>query len=226
MRIGSRGADVARGRLITLEGIEGVGKSSHVTNVVEALETRGYKAITTREPGGSPVADRIRGLLLDPEGKAPAADTELLLIFAARSEHVAARIEPALAAGQWVVCDRFIDATYAYQGGGRGIAPERIATLERWALGTLRPDLTLLFDAPVATALDRARTRGAADRFEREQAAFFERARATYLERARAEPERFCRIDATRSMPEVGAELRRGLDVWLDCTTAVQEEPE
>lgn len=212
-----------RGRLITLEGIEGVGKSSHVANAVEALEARGYDAITTREPGGSPVADRIRALLLDPEGDAPAADTELLLIFAARAEHVAARIEPALTAGYWVVCDRFIDATYAYQGGGRGIAPERIATLEHWALGSLRPDLTLLFDAPVVTALERARTRGATDRFEREEAAFFERARASYLERARAEPTRFCRIDATRSMAEVGADVRRGFDAWFDRTAAIQE---
>ncbi len=214
-----------RGRLITLEGIEGVGKSSHVEAVVAALDARGLPALTTREPGGSPVADRIRSLLLDPDGDAPEADAELLLIFAARAEHVAARIEPALAAGRWVICDRFVDATYAYQGGGRGIASERIATLERWVLGDLRPDCTLLFDAPVPTALARARDRGAADRFEREQAAFFERARAVYLERARAEPARFCLIDASRPMSEVSAEVRQSLDTWLDRERPVELDP-
>ncbi|MEX1081306.1 MAG: dTMP kinase [Halofilum sp. (in: g-proteobacteria)] len=206
---------MARGRLVTLEGIEGVGKSSHATTVVEVLEAYGHRPLTTREPGGSPVADRIRALLLDPEGGAPAADTELLLLFAARAEHLAVRVEPALASGQWVVCDRFIDATYAYQGGGRGIATERIAALEHWVLGDLRPDLTLLFDAPVEAALERARNRGPSDRFEREQTAFFERARAAYLERARAEPARFRVIDATASLETVGAEVRRVMHTWL-----------
>jgi dTMP kinase len=207
---------MARGRLVTLEGIEGVGKSSHVATVVEALEAHEHRPLTTREPGGSPVADRIRALLLDPDGGAPAADTELLLLFAARAEHIATRVEPALGSGQWVVCDRFIDATYAYQGGGRGVAAERIAALEHWVLGDLRPDLTLLFDAPVDAALERARNRGPSDRFEREQAAFFERARATYLERARAEPTRFRVIDATASLAEVGAEVRRVVQAWLE----------
>jgi dTMP kinase len=188
---------------ITLEGIEGVGKSTQVDAVVETLRQARRSAVRTREPGGSPVADRIRSLLLDPEGDAPLAETELLLLFAARSEHIARVIRPALDAGHYVVCDRFTDATYAYQGGGRGVSPERIATLETWVQGDLRPGRTILLDAPVPLALERARGRGAADRFEREEAAFFERARGVYLQRARAEPERFRVVDASGSAEEV-----------------------
>ncbi|MDZ7787858.1 MAG: dTMP kinase [Halofilum sp. (in: g-proteobacteria)] len=190
-------------RFITLEGIEGVGKSTHVEAVVDALRGRGESAVRTREPGGSPVADRIRSLLLDPDGEAPLAETELLLLFAARSEHLARVIQPALDGGQYVVCDRFTDATYAYQGGGRGLSSERIAALEAWVQGELRPDLTILLDAPVQVALERARGRGATDRFERETTAFFERARDVYLERARAEPGRFRVIDATGPVERV-----------------------
>lgn len=190
-------------RFITLEGIEGVGKSTHVEAVVDALRERGESAVRTREPGGSPVADRIRSLLLDPDGEAPLAETELLLLFAARSEHLARVIQPALDGGQYVVCDRFTDATYAYQGGGRGLSSERIAALEAWVQGELRPDLTILLDAPVQVALERARGRGATDRFERETTAFFERARDVYLERARAEPGRFRVIDATGPVERV-----------------------
>jgi len=196
---------MARGRFITLEGIEGVGKSSHVSAMIESLAAHGREAIATREPGGSPFADRIRSLLIDPAGDAPSADTELLLVFAARAEHLARRILPALEGGQWVVCDRFTDATYAYQGGGRGIAAERIAVVEDWVQGGFRPDRTLLLDAPVAQALERARGRGPADRFEREATAFFERARAVYLERARREPERFRVIDASQPLEAVRA---------------------
>lgn len=202
---------MTRGRFITVEGIEGVGKSSHIASVVEALAARGIKPLTTREPGGAPVADRIRALLLDPDGDAPAAQTELLLLFAARAEHLAVRVEPALARGQWVVCDRFTDATYAYQGGGRGIARERIAALEAWVQGELRPDHTLLLDAPATTALGRVRARGSTDRFEREELDFFERARAAYLERARAEPARFRVIDADRPLPEVRADVQAAI---------------
>lgn len=190
-------------RFITLEGIEGVGKSTHVEAVLDALRERGRSAVGTREPGGSPVADRIRSLLLDPESDSPLAETELLLLFAARSEHLARLVQPALDAGQYVVCDRFIDATYAYQGGGRGLPSERIAALESWVQGELRPGRTILLDAPVPVALERARGRGAADRFERETAAFFERARAVYLERARAEPARFRVIDAAGPVDRV-----------------------
>lgn len=194
-------------RFITLEGIEGVGKSTHVEAVVDALRARGVSAVRTREPGGSPVADRIRSLLLDPDGDPPLAETELLLLFAARSEHLARVIQPALEAGQYVVCDRFTDASYAYQGGGRGVPSERIATLEALVQGDLRPDRTILLDAPVPVALERARGRGAIDRFERETAAFFERARSVYLERARAEPGRFRVIDASGPVEQVGEQV-------------------
>lgn len=189
---------MAQGRFITIEGIEGVGKSTHVPGLVRALEAAGRTVEATREPGGTPVANRIRTVLLDPDGDAPAPETELLLVFAARAEHLATCVRPALARGRWVVCDRFTDATYAYQGGGRGLAAERIAALEDWVQGALRPDRTLLLDLPVETALERARGRGTPDRFERETVAFFERARAVYLERARAEPGRFRLIDAAR----------------------------
>jgi len=183
-------------RFITLEGIEGVGKSTQVARLVQYLQGQGRDVLATREPGGSPVADRIRALLLAHEPPAPLADTELLLMFAARREHLATTIEPALAAGQWVVCDRFTDASYAYQGAGRGIPDDRIAVLEQWVQGARRPDRTLLLDLPVDVALARARGRGSADRFEAETEAFFERARAKYLERAAADPERFRIIDA------------------------------
>ena len=191
------------GRFITLEGIEGVGKSSHVAAVVEALQARGQAVVATREPGGTPVADRIRALLLDPDGDPPDPETELLLLFAARAEHLAQCIRPALARGDWVVCDRFTDATYAYQGGGRGLAAERIGALEGWVQGDLRPDLTILLDAPVELALERARGRGAADRFECETAAFFERARSVYRELAAREPGRFRVVDASAPIERV-----------------------
>lgn len=193
------------GRFITLEGIEGVGKSTHVGAIESALAARGVTVVRTREPGGSPVADRIRSLLLDPEGEAPTAETELLLLFAARAEHIARVIRPALEAGQTVLCDRFTDATYAYQGGGRELGTERIGVLEDWVQAGLHPDRTILLDAPVDIALERARGRGAVDRFERETAAFFERARAVYLERARREPTRFRVVDATGPLGEVSA---------------------
>lgn len=190
-------------RFITLEGIEGVGKSTQVTRLVQYLQGQGRDVLTTREPGGAPVADRIRALLLAHEPPAPHADTELLLMFAARREHLATTIEPALGAGQWVVCDRFTDATYAYQGAGRGIPDDRIAVLEQWVQGARRPDRTLLLDLPVDVALARARGRSDADRFEAETEAFFERARAKYLERAAADPARFRIIDARGDADEV-----------------------
>ncbi|MFW5970250.1 MAG: dTMP kinase [Halofilum sp. (in: g-proteobacteria)] len=193
----------SRNRFLTIEGIEGVGKSTHVGSVVEALRQRGRDVVRTREPGGCPVADRIRSLLLDPEGDVPLAETELMLLFAARIEHIGRVIQPALDAGQDVVCDRFTDATYAYQGGGRELPAERIAALEAWVQGDLRPGRTILLDAPVSVALERARGRGAADRFEQEAAAFFERARAVYLARAESEPGRFRVIDASGPVEQV-----------------------
>jgi len=192
------------GRFITLEGIEGVGKSTQARGLLESILAAGHDAVATREPGGTPLADRIRSILLDPDGKGPEPDTEALLVFAARAEHLSTLVRPALAAGRWVVCDRFTDATYAYQGGGRGIAEDRIAALERWVHEDLVPDRTILLDAPVDVALARAHGRAKADRFERETTAFFERARSVYLARARAEPARFRVVDAHADPDTVG----------------------
>lgn len=193
-------------RFITLEGIEGVGKSTLMPTLTDFIHAHGLDVLATREPGGSPVADRIRQLLLAAGEDAPVTDTELLLMFAARAEHLAVTIEPSLAAGRWVVSDRFTDATYAYQGAGRGVPDSRIAVLEQWVQGARAPDRTLLFDAPVDLAMERARGRGPADRFEAETTVFFDRARAKYLARAEAEPERFRVIDATASAADVARE--------------------
>lgn len=198
---------VRQGRFITLEGIEGVGKSTQAERLVAHLRSEGRDVVATREPGGTVIGDRIRSILLDPDGEGPAGDTELLLMFAARAEHVARVIRPALAEGKWIVCDRFTDATYAYQGGGRGIAAERIARLEDWVQGDLRPDRTLVLDLPVAEGLRRARGGRDGDRFERERHDFFERVRQTYLDRAAAEPERCRVIDAGGSVETVGQAL-------------------
>lgn len=192
-----------RGRLITLEGIEGAGKTTQLATVRETLAAHGIRVRATREPGGADLAERLRALLLDPANRGMGADTELLLMFAARADHLEHTIRPALASGAWVVSDRFIDASYAYQGGGRGIEPARIALLERFVLGEQHPDLTLLFDLPVETALSRMRQRGAPDRFESETQAFFARVRAAYLERAARFPERFRVIDAAPPADEV-----------------------
>ena len=192
-----------RGRFITLEGIEGVGKSTQLAAVADACEGAGHMVVRTREPGGTDVADGIRALLLDVGGEGPLPATELLLMFAARAEHVGRVIRPALEGGQWVVCDRFTDASYAYQGGGRGQPADWIARLEHGVHGDLQPDRTILLDAPASVGLERARGRAAADRFERETEAFFERARAVYLERAQAEPERFRVVDASAPVATV-----------------------
>lgn len=202
----------ARGRFVTLEGTEGVGKSTQVDAVVRACEGAGRTVVRTREPGGTGVGDGIRRLLLDAADEGPLAETELLLLFAARAEHVARVIRPALEAGHWVVCDRFTDATYAYQGGGRGQPLDWIAELEHRVHGGLQPDRTILLDAPVSLGLERARGRGAADRFEQETAAFFERVRAVYRERAGAEPERFRVVDASAALADVEGAVRRALE--------------
>lgn len=194
-----------RGKLITFEGGEGAGKSTVVTAAVDFLQRAGVTVITSREPGGTPLAERIRGLLLDPDLSDTPAMTELLLMFAARADHLHARITPALEAGHWVVLDRFTDATYAYQGGGRGIAAAHIAALETLVQGQLRPDLTLLLDLPPEQGLARSSTPKGTDRFETEGGAFFDRVRAVYLERARLEPARIRVIDATQDLPRVTA---------------------
>lgn len=201
-----------RACFITVEGSEGVGKSTNLGLIAACLREAGFSVQETREPGGTAFAERIRDLLLDPhQGEPIHAMTELLLLFAARAQHLAEVIEPALAAGCWVLCDRFTDATYAYQGGGRGMSGAVIATLEQLVQGQRQPDLTLLFDAPVHVGRQRAAQRGAADRFEGEESAFFEAVRQAYLARAEAEPERFLLIDASRSLTEVQQQLRQGL---------------
>ncbi len=195
-----------RGHFITLEGIEGAGKTTQREAVADCLRGAGLDVLITREPGGSDIAERIRALLLDPGNAGMHGDTELLLMFAARAEHLHRRILPALDAGTWVVCDRFTDATYAYQGGGRGVPAARIAMLEQLVQGDRRPDLTLLFDLPAEVGLSRARGRSAPDRFESEALHFFERVRESYLARAGAEPGRIVCIDAARAPQKVAAD--------------------
>jgi dTMP kinase len=205
-----------RGRFISLEGVEGVGKSTHMQFVCAELRARGLTVLETREPGGTPEADEIRATLLKVRGGAFDPMAELLLMFSARAVHVEKLIRPALAAGTWVVCDRFTDASYAYQGGGRGIPTARIAALERMVLRGLKPDLTLLLDVKVAVGMARARKRGALDRFEREQDAFFERVRRVYLARARREPRRIIKVDAGQDIPSVQRDLAAILDERME----------
>lgn len=196
-----------RGWFITLEGGEGAGKSTNLTCVQRWLESHGHLVVVTREPGGTKLGERVREILLHARDLDISAEVEVLLVFAARAEHLRNVIRPALAQGKTVLCDRFTDATYAYQGGGRGIPGERIAAIEQWVQGDLRPDLTLLLDVPVDLGLARANQRSAPDRFEREQREFFERVRACYRERAEAEPARMRLIDASLAPPEVERQL-------------------
>ena len=208
-------AQTGRGRFITLEGVEGAGKTTQIVAMRAWLEEWGVPVRTTREPGGSPVAERIRDVLLDPANTGMATDAELLLMFAARAEHLAKTIRPALEAGTWVLCDRFTDATYAYQGAGRGVSRRHIALLEDLVQGDLRPDLTLLLDVPVADGLARARGRSAPDRFESEAVRFFEAVRAEYLDIAAREPERVRVIDAHADAATVAALLHAELRPFL-----------
>ena len=201
---------------ITVEGGEGAGKTTQLAFMREYLERTGRRVVLTREPGGTALGEEIRTLLLDHRHDGMALAAETLLMFAARAEHLEQVIRPALAAGCWVLCDRFTDATYAYQGGGRGLSAARIAALEDWVQGSLRPNLTLLFDLPVGVGLARAGRRGAADRFEREDWAFFERVRAIYLERANREPGRYRIVDADRPVEVVHAEVETLLAGWLE----------
>jgi len=195
------------GLFITLEGPEGAGKTTNRTWLAERLQAQGLEVVLTREPGGTPLAEQIRELLLNPGDEPMAADTELLLMFAARAQHLAQVIKPALARGALVLCDRFTDATYAYQGGGRGVPLERIQQLEQLVQGSLNPDLTLLFDLPVAVGLSRAAARGRLDRFEQEGLSFFEAVRATYLARAQCAPARYRILDASQPLAEVQRHL-------------------
>ena len=204
----------ARGPFVSIEGGEGAGKSTVIAALCEALQAAGFDVVRTRAPGGTPEGEAIRGLLLDPASTV-VAEAELLLMFASRAQLVRAVIAPALARGAAVVADRFTDASFAYQGGGRGLDAGRIADLERWAAG-VRPDLTFLLDVGVAQGLARARSRGGEpDRIESEHDSFFERVRATYLARAAAEPARFRVIDASRPVDAVLADVRAALAAWL-----------
>jgi dTMP kinase len=212
--------NTASPRFLTVEGIEGVGKSTQVARLSQALSERGIAHVVTREPGGTPLAERIRDIVLNSRDEAVPPMAELLLMFAARAVHLSNHVEPNLRAGRWVVCDRFIDATYAYQGGGRHLSLDDIRRLETMVLGARRPDLTVLLDAPVPQALQRARQRNAgaaADRFESERTEFFERVRAAYLARAAAEPARIETVDAAQSVDDVAARIFRLLEArsWI-----------
>ena len=196
---------MTRGRFISFEGIDGAGKSTQHAWLVDYLRGRGHAIVATREPGGTPLGEKLRALLL---AEPMHLETEALLMFAARREHVAQVIEPALARGDWVVCDRFVDASFAYQGGGRGLSWEKLEDLAEWVLGDLQPDLTLIFDAPVAIAQQRLHAATSKpDRFEQEQAAFFERVRAAYLRIAAENPVRVRLIDATQTPSNINKVL-------------------
>ena len=204
-----------KGLLITVEGVEGAGKTTALNALAEHLTACGRAPLVTREPGGTSLGEAVRGVLLDHSGDAMCGEAEALLIFAARAEHLDKVVRPALARGEWVLCDRFTDATYAYQGAGRRLGNDRIAVLEDWVQGSLRPDLTLVLDLPVTQGRARAGARSDPDRFEREQDTFFERVRQNYLERAAADPERMRVIDASADAATVCQALRAVLDDWV-----------
>jgi len=203
---------ITTGKFITVEGTEGVGKSTNMAFIEAWLKKAGKELVVTREPGGTELGEKLRAVLLDAKEQSMCDDTELLLMFAARAQHLQEVIQPALAAGKWVLCDRFTDATYAYQGGGRGLKMSRIAQLEQWVQGDLRPDMTLILDLPVAAGLERAGKRSAPDRFELEKHDFFNKVRDTYLARAAALPERYQVIDAAPSLTEVQQSIQRVLE--------------
>ena len=200
-----------RGRFMTFEGIDGSGKSTHLVTVAQALRTRGVTTLLTREPGGTPLGESLRELILN---QPMTRETETMLMFAARAEHLAKIIRPALAAGQWVLCDRFTDATYAYQAGGRGIDERAIAELEQWVHPDLQPDLTILFDVAPEVAVKRLAQARSADRFEAEPIAFFGAVRAMYLKRAAADPARFFVVDSAQAPEAVRGQLDHLMRQW------------
>lgn len=205
-----------KGKFITVEGGEGAGKSSNLAFIKQLLENTGIEVMFTREPGGTQLGEDLRELLLGHKHTGMSDDTELLLMFAARAEHLHQKILPALQSGKWVLCDRFTDATYAYQGGGRGIDIERIKQLENWVQGSLRPDLTLLLDLPVEIGLKRASQRSEPDRFEREKIDFFEQVRSAYLAIAQASPDRIRLIDAGQQLDQVQQQIQSVLSTYLE----------
>ena len=205
-----------RGLFITIEGSEGVGKSTNIDWMAARLQEQGIPSLCTREPGGTPMAERIRDMLLRHDEEALPDIAELLLFFAARSLHIENAIRPALAEGHWVLCDRFTDASRAYQGAGRGLSLDRIDTLANWVHGDLNPDATLLLDAPETVGMQRASGRGAADRLESEQISFYRRVRDHYLSLAAAEPDRFIVVDAARPLDAVQEDIGRALDKLIN----------
>jgi dTMP kinase len=200
------------GRFITFEGIDGAGKSTHIGFVTDLLKAAGKTVVSSREPGGTPLGEKLRELLLHEKMD---LETEALLMFASRREHIAQVIEPALARGDWVLSDRFTDASFAYQGGGRGLPLAKLEDLERWVHPRLQPDLTLLFDVPLEVARERLDATRTLDKFESEEAAFFQRCRNEYLRRAAASAGRIVVVDSTRSIDQVRASLRTTLEKWL-----------
>ncbi len=195
------------GKFITIEGGEGAGKSTNISFIKDYLEQHAIEVVLTREPGGTPLSERLREILLDKNETNMCSDTELLLMFAARAQHLNEVIMPSIREGKWVICDRFTDATYAYQGGGRGIAFERIAALENWVQGDVRPDMTIIFDLPVDVGLSRASNRSEPDRFEQENIDFFTRVRNAYLDRAKQFPERYAIVNAEPQLDIVQQDL-------------------
>ena len=203
-------------RFITFEGGEGVGKTTQIERLKEYLVSLGHEVLITREPGGTEIGEAIRQVLLDKTLPGMHQDTELLLMFAARAEHVQTVIYPALADGVWVLSDRFADASHVYQGIGRGVDAERINRLERWTLGDFQPDLTFLLDMPVAAGMERVHARGETDRFESENLAFFQRIRDGYLSRAKRFPERYRVVDAGQDLDAVTVSINGALEKWLE----------
>lgn len=193
-----------RGKFITLEGMDGAGKSTHIPDIIKLLKSKGVEVVATREPGGTMLGEQLRKLLLN-EPMHP--ETEILLMFAARKEHIAKVIEPALTRGAWVLSDRFTDATYAYQSGGRGVLANKVIELESWVHGSLQPDLTLLFDVPVEVSVARLASARTPDKFERESSEFFTKIRNAYLDRANKNPNRFCIINSNQALDDVKVEV-------------------
>jgi dTMP kinase len=214
-----------RGLFITVEGGEGVGKSTNIAFIRQQLDAAGVELVVTREPGGTSLGEELRTLLLEVRDGGIGAMAELLLIFAARAQHIEEVIEPSLAAGRWVLCDRFTDATYAYQCGGRGLDSEAVATLETLVQGTLMPDCTLLLDAPVDTGMSRIQDRGELDRFEREELAFFERVRASYHQLASNSSGRYRIIDASQPLEAVQRQLLQVCEELVACWGVRHQQP-
>jgi len=198
-----------KGKFITIEGSEGAGKTTQISLIKDFLNQQGIEVVCTREPGGTPIAEKVREILLDKENTALCPDAELLLVFAARSQHINELIMPALNSGTWVISDRFTDASFAYQGGGRGMQWEKISQLRDWVQGELRPDLTLLFDLPVEIGMARAKKRGPSDRFEAEEISFFEKVRSGYLRIYDEEKHRFKQVDANQTQEQVALQVKK-----------------